>query len=84
VGSIVKQLDSIIKDQKVTTIYTEIPIGYQSARATEALSMAKAVVISITSLNNCMITAVDPFKIKKKITLDKNATKDAIYDEMIN
>lgn len=79
VGSIFRKIDDLIKTHKVGAIYTEVPIGSQSSRAAEALSMVKGLVICVANNNRCSLCPISPSKIKQFLSLDKNADKEVIY-----
>jgi Holliday junction resolvasome RuvABC endonuclease subunit len=84
IGTIAKQLASIISDRKITVIYTEAPIGSQSFRAADALSMCKATVMTVAALNNCIIVPVSPLAVKKGVIGDNHATKEELLEKLPN
>lgn len=83
IKKITSTLDELIKDNNIKLIYTEIPIGSRSARASECLAMVKSLVVGVASLNNCFINPLAPGTIKASLTKNSQATKEDIYQEVI-
>lgn len=83
IRKITNTLNDLIIQYKVKLIYTEIPIGSRSARASECLAMVKSLVVGVASLNNCFINPLAPGTIKYSLTKNNQATKEEVYQEVI-
>lgn len=68
-----------IRTHNVTEIYSEIPLGSQSANAAKALGIAKGIVATITCVDKFdSFLWMNPFQIKATLCGNKNAEKEEI------
>lgn len=77
-----KTLKEILTKTKCDKIVFENSAGSKSSRANQSLAYVKGLVISICVFYGTEHETIKAKSVKKKLTLDNNATKDAVLDEV--
>jgi len=78
-----RTLQEIIRDERVTAIIGESPMGSQSAAAAKSAGLAIGLIATTACLLNLPIEYCTPDSVKKAVCGRKDASKDDIMDRII-
>lgn len=76
---IVRRLDRLVSEFAVKTIFTEVPQGFQSSRACEALSMVAGALVTLGILKAVPVKIAKPQSIKAHFG---TGSKEEIFDRV--